>query len=125
MARRSSPILTDGEARLMQVIWQLRHATVADVVAAIGNDRVSYSTVQTMLRILENKGYIAHRKSGRAFIYRPVVDQKQARRKALRHLVARFFDNSPSLLVLNVLEDTEIDPREIERLRKLLEAQED
>jgi predicted transcriptional regulator len=78
-----------------------------------------------MLRILENKGYVTHRKSGRAFIYRPVVDQKQARRKALRHLVARLFDNSPSLLVLNVLEDKQIDPREIERLRKLLEAQED
>jgi predicted transcriptional regulator len=125
MARRSSPILTDGEARLMKVIWQLRQASVADVVAAIGGDRVSYSTVQTMLRILENKGYVAHRKSGRAFIYRSVVDQKQARRKALRHLVARLFDNSPSLLVLNVLEDKQIDPREIERLRKLLEAQED
>lgn len=125
MARRSSPILTDGEARLMQVLWQLRQATVADVVAAIGGDKVSYSTVQTMLRILENKRYVAHRKSGRAFIYRPVVDQKQARRKALRHLVARFFDNSPSLLVLNVLEDKQIDPREIARLRKLFEAQED
>jgi BlaI family transcriptional regulator, penicillinase repressor len=109
----------------MKAIWQLRQATVADVVAAVGGDRVSYSTVQTMLRILENKGYVAHRKSGRAFIYRPVVDQKQARRKALRHLVARLFDNSPSLLVLNVLEDKQIDPREIERLRKLLEAQED
>ena len=57
------------------------------------------------------KGYVAHRKAGRAFIYRPVVDQKQARRKALRHLVARLFDNSPSLLVLNVLEDKQIDPR--------------
>lgn len=109
----------------MKVIWQLRQATVADVVAAIAGDRVSYSTVQTMLRILEKKGYVAHRKSGRAFMYRPVVDQKQARRKALRHLVARFFDNSPSLLILNVLEDKQIDPREIERLRKLLEAEED
>jgi predicted transcriptional regulator len=125
MARQPSPILTDGEARLMKVIWQLRQATVADVVAELRRDPVSYSTVQTMLRILENKGYVTHRKSGRAFIYRPVVDQKQARRKALRHLVARLFDNSPSLLVLNVLEDTQIDPREVERLRKLLEAQED
>jgi len=109
----------------MKAIWQLKQATVADVVAAVGGERVSYSTVQTMLRILETKGYVAHRKSGRAFIYRPVVDQKQARRKALRHLVARLFDNSPSLLVLNVLEDKQIDPREIERLRKLLERQED
>jgi predicted transcriptional regulator len=106
----------------MAVIWRLRQSTVADVVAEVGD--VSYSTVQTMLRILENKGYITHRKSGRAFVYRPVVDQQQVRRKALRHLVARFFENSPSLLVLNVLEDKQIEPREIERLRKLLQAQE-
>jgi predicted transcriptional regulator len=125
MARHQSPILTDGEARLMTVVWQLRQATVADVVAALGSAAVSYSTVQTMLRILEHKGYVRHRKSGRAFVYRPVVNQQQARRKALRHLVARLFDNSPSLLVLNVLEDEQIDPREIERLRKLLAAQED
>jgi predicted transcriptional regulator len=124
MARQQSRTLTDGEARLMKVIWKLRQATVAEVVAALGANRVSYSTVQTMLRILEQKGYIAHRKSGRAFVYHPLVDEKQARRKALRHLVARLFDNSSSLLVLNILEDKHIDPREIDHLRKILEAQE-
>jgi predicted transcriptional regulator len=126
MARYRSPTLTDGEARLMTVLWELGQATVAEVVAALGPARtVSYSTVQTMLRILETKGYATHRKAGRAFLYRTVVNQKQARRKALRHLVARLFDNSPSLLVVNVLEDRRIDPREIDRLRELLDAQED
>ena len=109
----------------MTVLWRLRQATVADVVAALDGDTVSYSTVQTLLRILENKGYVAHRKSGRAFIYRPAVDQKQARRRALRHLLARLFDNSPSQLVLNLLEEENVDPREIERLRKLLEPEEE
>ena len=122
MARQPSPTLTDGEARLMTVLWELNHATVAQVVRALGPRRiVNHSTVQTMLRILETKGYVAHRKSGRAFVYRPVLDQKHARRKALTHLVQRLFNNSPSLLVLNVLEDERIDPSEIERLRKLLD----
>ena len=53
-----------------------------------------------------------------------LVDQKQARRRALRHLLARLFDDSPSLLVLNLLEEEKVDPREIERLRKLLEPEE-
>jgi BlaI family transcriptional regulator, penicillinase repressor len=121
MARRRSQTLTDGEARLMTVLWEKQRATVADVVSALGRRRsVNYSTVNTMLRILEAKGYVAHEKSGRAFIYRPLINQKQARRKALTHLVSRLFNNSPSLLVLNVLEDEHIDPNELETLKRLM-----
>jgi len=82
---------------------------------------VTYSTVQTMLRILETKGYVTHDKIARAFVYQPVVDERQARRRALRHLVKRLFEGSPSLLVLNVLEDEGLDPAERERLRQLIE----
>jgi BlaI family transcriptional regulator, penicillinase repressor len=122
MPRKRSPSLTDGEARLMTVLWRKQTATVADVVAELKPRRsVTYSTVQTMLRILETKGYVAHEKVGRAFTYRPLIDEKQARRRALRHLLSRLFDNSPSLLVLNVLEDERIDSTEFERLKKLIE----
>jgi predicted transcriptional regulator len=122
MARTASPALTDGEARVMAVLWRLGRATVGEVAAELTRPRaVTYSTVQTMLRILENKGYVAHEKVARAFVYRPVVDERQARRKALRHLVSRLFNGSPSLLVLNVLEDEKLDKRELERLKKLIE----
>ena len=117
MARRRSATLTDGEARLMRVLWDRETATVAEVAAHL---KSNYSTVQTMLRILEAKGYVTHEKSGRAFTYRALVDQKQARRRALSHLVSGLFNNSPSLLVLNVLEDDRIDPRELERLKQLV-----
>lgn len=124
MARRPSPTLTDGEARLMAVLWDKQRASVADVTAALSRKKpVHYSTVQTMLRILEAKGYVAHEKEGRAFIYRPVIDQKQARRRALKHLVSRLFNNSPGLLVLNVLEEERIDPEELARLKKLLDVE--
>jgi predicted transcriptional regulator len=122
MARRRSPALTDAEARIMSVLWQRHPATVGDVVAALKKRRpVSYSTVQTILRILEMKGYVAHEKVARAFIYRPVVDERQARRRALKHLVSRLFNDSPSLLVLNVLEDDQIEAGELQRLKKLIE----
>jgi predicted transcriptional regulator len=121
MARRPSPSLTDAEARIMTVLWDRQRATVAEVVAALGKRGANYSTVQTLLRILETKGYVAHQKAGRAFVYRPLIDQKQARRRALSHLVSRLFNNSPSLLVLNVLEDAHIDRGELERLKKLLD----
>lgn len=108
----------------MTVLWEKERASVAEVVSALGRKKpVNYSTVQTMLRILESKGYVEHEKEGRAFIYRPVIDQKQARRRALSHLVSRLFNNSPGLLVMNVLEDERIDPQELERLKKLLAVQ--
>jgi predicted transcriptional regulator len=123
VARHRSPTLTDAEARVMAVLWQRQTATVGDVVAALKRKRpVTYSTVQTILRILETKGYLTHDKVERAFVYRPVVDQRQARRRALKHLVKRLFDGSPGLLVLNVLEDEDIDPAERLQLKKLLEG---
>jgi BlaI family penicillinase repressor len=106
----------------MAVLWQKDAATVADVVRALSTKRpVTYSTVQTLLRILEAKGYVAHEKIARAFLYRPLVDERQARRRALRHLVSRLFEGSPSLLVLNVLDDEELDPAELQRVKQLIE----
>jgi BlaI family transcriptional regulator, penicillinase repressor len=105
----------------MNVLWQRQRATVAEVVAGLpGGQKATYSTVQTLLRILETKGYVAHEKLGRSFVYRPLIDQTQARRRALSHLAARLFNGSPSLLVLNVLEDRNIDPEELKRLKRLL-----
>ena len=121
MARKRSPTLTDAESRVMSVLWQRETATVGDVVATLRQDRVvTYSTVQTILRILETKGYVTHEKVARAFVYRPAVDERQARQRALKHLAARLFNGSPSLLVLNVLEDEAIDRTELRRLKKLI-----
>jgi predicted transcriptional regulator len=122
MPRKPSRTLTDAEAPVMAVLWETQRASVADVVRVLSKRRaVSYSTVQTILRILETKGYVAHDKVARAFIYRPLVDERQARRRALRHLASRLFKGSPSLLVLNVLEDEQIDPDELRQLKKLIE----
>lgn len=122
MARKPSAALTDAESEVMAVLWRLHRATVSDVVTAITETRaVTYSTIQTVLRILETKGYLTHDKVARAFVYKPVIDERQARRRALRHLVRRLFGGSPSLLVLNVLEDEELAPAERAQLRKLIE----
>ena len=106
----------------MSVLWKKQTASVAEVVSVLKRKRpVSYSTVQTILRILEEKGYVSHEKVARAFIYRPLVDQRQARSRALKHLVNRLFNGSPGLLVLNVLEDERIEAEELNRLRRLIQ----
>jgi BlaI family transcriptional regulator, penicillinase repressor len=106
----------------MNVLWQHGQATVSEVVAALPKKpAIAYNTVQTLLRILEDKGYVMHEQAGRRFVYRPLVDQRDARRLALGHLVKSLFDDSPSLLVLNVLDDEQLDRSEVERLKKLIE----
>jgi predicted transcriptional regulator len=122
MARSKSPTLTEAELRLMEIVWDLGEATVSDVVEKLPKRRsLAYNTVLTMLRILERKGYLAHKKDGRAFVYHALVERQDARRHALKYVVSRFFENSPELLVLNLLENESISPDELKRLRKMIE----
>jgi predicted transcriptional regulator len=122
VARKKSSSLTDAELRLMEVVWEKGKATVAEVVEELPKDvPLAYSTVLTTLRILENKGYLRHTKNGRSFVYQPVVKREQARQNALTHLLRRFFEDSPELLMLNLMERGEISARELARLRKRIE----
>ncbi len=126
MARKSSTTLTDGELRLMRVIWKRGASTVQDVVDALPSETpLAYSTVLTMLRILERKGYLQHETKGRAFVYESVVDKSTARKGALHHLMQRFFDDSPELLAMNLMENTELNLDDLARLKALLDAHPD
>src|SRR6266487_115650 len=122
MSRPKTPNLTDGELRLMRVLWDKGEATVGDVVAALKDQpRPAYNSVLTLLRILERKGYVTHRKDGRAFTFLPTVDRGHARQSALKTLVNRFFDGSPRLLVLNLLEDEDLSAEAVKQLRQRIE----
>lgn len=120
MARKQSPTLTEAELPIMEVLWEKGSAAVTDVVGKLANSAVAYNTVLTTLRILERKGYVRHTKEGRAFVYHPVVERGEASRKAVRNLMKRFFQDSPELLILNVLEDEHLDEQELGRLKRLI-----
>jgi len=120
MARKKTPTLTEAEYRLMDILWTAGPLSVADVVERIGDPPLAYNTVLTTLRILEQKSYVRHRASGRAFIYRAAVDRGDAQRDVVNHVVSRFFGGSPRELVLNLLESEELDEAELERLRALI-----
>ena len=123
LPRKKSLNLTEAELRLMDIVWDRGTATVGEVAAALtGEPSLAYNTVLTTLRILEQKGYVRHtkRREGRAFVYRAVVGRKQASRNAVRHLVRRFFANSPELLVLNLLDDGDLSQQELRNIRNLL-----
>jgi len=127
VARKKSLQLTDAEQRLMDILWTLESGTVAEIAEALPKKLdLAYNTVLTIMRILEDKGYVRHTKpkEGRAFIYRPIVSREQASRSALHYLLGRFFGNSAEALVLNLIEDKTLNEKERERIRKLLKKDE-
>jgi len=125
VARKPSATLTDGELRLMRVLWRQGPSTVAAIVEAVNNaSPPAYNTVQTMMRILERKGFVSHRKNGRAFVFEALVDESRAQKNAIRHVLDRFFDNSPGTLVLSLLEHEDVPDAEVRQLRELIQRHE-
>ncbi|MGH7728930.1 MAG: BlaI/MecI/CopY family transcriptional regulator [Vulcanimicrobiaceae bacterium] len=125
MARKRSATLTDAELRLMDVLWRMGHATVAEVNAALAPPPLAYNTVLTTLRILERKGYVAHDADGRAFVYRALLARDDAAKRAVGNLVQRFFRNSPGALALRLVADERPSDDELRRLRSLIERYEE
>jgi len=120
--RKRSVALTDAEHRIMRVLWDRPRSTVANVVNDIqGPVQPAYNSVLTILRILEKKGYVAHEKDGRAFVYSALVDSQQARRGALSQVLSRFFNGSRADLVMDLFGHEQADADELAKVRALLE----
>jgi predicted transcriptional regulator len=102
----------------MKALWERGESTVADLVTATaGEGTLAYTSVLTTIRILETKGYVAHRQEGRAFLYTTCIGEVEASRSEVRHLLQRFFGNSRERLLLSMLGDDEISPDELKRLK--------
>ena len=127
MPPRKSNTLTEAELRLMRVLWERGECAVSEVVAAIANAApLAYTSVLTTIRVLEKKGYVTHRQEGRAFLYSPLVAQREASRSEVKHVLQRFFGNSRERLLLSLLGDDEITPGELKRIRQAInEASDD
>jgi predicted transcriptional regulator len=124
MARTPSSTLTPAELKVMQVLWRQGPTPAAAVVRALHGKRGPQdSTVRTILRILERKGYVRHKRDGRTFVYQTIVEETQAQQGALREVLSRFFENSPERLVLNLLRYEDVSPHELARLRKLVDEE--
>ncbi|MFP5204158.1 MAG: BlaI/MecI/CopY family transcriptional regulator [Acidobacteriota bacterium] len=121
MPPKKSNTLTEAELRLMKILWQRGESAVTDLVSAMPQgETLAYNSVLTTIRILEQKGYVAHRQDGRAFVYRPVVAEQEASRSEVRHVLQRFFGNSREQLLLSMLGDREMTREELERLKEAI-----
>lgn len=109
--------LTKRELDLMAVIWELGSATVADVQAGLQDD-LAYSTVLTLLRTLEHKGYVRHEKHGKAFHYFPLIQPNDAGDTALKRLLNKVYKGSRELLIARLVASEDVSPEELERIRE-------
>lgn len=114
--------LSRRERQIMDVLYRLGRATVAEILAAIP-DPPSYSAVRAMLRILEEKQHITHGEKDLRYVYMPVVSREKARRSALRHVLDTFFDGSPEQAVATLLDVSarNLSAEELDRLAILIQ----
>jgi BlaI family transcriptional regulator, penicillinase repressor len=110
---------------IMQVLWKKRRATAREITAALNESQpVAHSTVQTLLRGLEDKGSLAHEELGRTFVFFPLVEEQKYRRKATRDLLDRVFGGSVSSLVTHLLKNERISAAELAEIRRLIDRSE-
>jgi BlaI family transcriptional regulator, penicillinase repressor len=110
---------TDREADLMQVLWDDGPSVVSDVQKRL-SDKLAYTTVLTVLRTLEAKGYVGHEEEGRQHRYFAAVQRQAAQKSALNHLLGKLFKDSSELLFARLVSDQKLSSEEIRRMRRLL-----
>ena len=122
MARRTSKHPTELELEILKVLWRQGPSTGQGVRDGLASDRdLAYTTVMTVLGIMLEKGYVARRKDGASYLYRPRVSEKATARQMLRDLVSRVYDGSVEAVLVNLLESSDLDRAETQRLRQLLD----
>jgi BlaI family transcriptional regulator, penicillinase repressor len=112
---------TDRELDVMAVLWERGPSTVAEVREALEDD-LAYTTVLTVLRTLEDKGYAAHGEAGRAYRYYAAVEREAAGESALRRMLGKLFGGSPELLLTQLVRERGVDPDALRRMREMLDA---
>ena len=120
--KKKKALLTEVELELMNILWQLGEGTVRDVLAHLASDRhLAYTSVATIIRILEQNNFVTSRKQGRTHIYTPVVPKEDYEARSLNHIVKKLFNNVPTSLVARLVDGQNLSQQELEEMKKILE----
>jgi predicted transcriptional regulator len=120
--RRPSTTLTTAELEIMHVVWGLGRATVRDVYEALRERRqVAYTSVMTVMKILEKKGYLKKKQEDRAYLYRPARPRAQVLDVMVRDFVDRVFQGAAKPLLVHLVEDRRLSQEDLAEIRRLLE----
>ena len=121
-ARQRAQLPTGAEMRLLQILWDRDEATVEDIVNAHPErQRPNYKTTQTLLRIMEQKGFITHESRGRVFVFKALVSRRTVDHRSVKALLAQNFGGSVAGLFVNLLEATRIKKKELDELEAYIQ----
>jgi predicted transcriptional regulator len=121
--RRARPVLTDQELEIMKIIWRRGTVTVRDVYEELlAHRKIAYTTVMTMMGILEAKKYLRKSQGDRAYLYRPARPQTEVVSSMVRDFVDRLFNGSAKPLLVHLAESEQLSPEELDEVRRLLKG---
>ncbi|MGE0632918.1 MAG: BlaI/MecI/CopY family transcriptional regulator [Pseudobdellovibrionaceae bacterium] len=116
-----SKLLTETELELMTILWKLGEGSVSDVIELLPKERdLAYTSVSTILRILEQKNVLKTRKEGRGHVYIPQMQKSEYEAKTVKHVVDRVFDGTPVALVRQLLDSVDLNKNDLDELKKLI-----
>jgi predicted transcriptional regulator len=123
--RPKSPTLTEQELEIMKIVWARDSATVRDVYEALLERRkIAYTTVMTMMKILEQKKYLLKTQEDRAYIYRPAKPKNQVIKGMVREFVNRVFNGSAEPLLVHLIEDQRLSQKDLEEIAQMIRRKE-
>ena len=115
-------ILTEMELRIMTIIWALGEGSVHDVIEKLGDD-YAYNTVSTIVRVLEQKGFVQNRKEGRSHIYSAKIQKSEYEKIGIENMVQGLFDGTPLALVKSLIGSGKLSSHDMEELKSLLDKE--
>lgn len=123
--RKAVPGLTRRELEVMKVVWRLGRATVRQVYEGQRQKKkLAYTSLMTVMKILEQKGVLRHEVEGRAYVYYPTVSRSQITNRMVKDLVQRLFDGSAAPLVLHLLEEEKFTPDTLKEIEEIVRKHE-
>ena len=120
--KKKNEFLTEVELELMTPLWDIGEGTVKDVLALLGPDRpLAYTSAATILRIMDDKGFVSSKKRGKMFLYSPTLTKDEYQAKTLRNLSDKLFDGTPAAMVARLVNDEGLTDDALEEIRALLD----
>jgi predicted transcriptional regulator len=115
--------LTKAQEEILMVLWEIQEGAVADVVEKLPEPKPAYTTVATVIKVLEKKNYVGHRKYGNIHVYYPVVTKKAYAKHVLKHAYKGLFNNSLNQLVSFFVKEKDVSISELEELKKMIDQE--
>jgi predicted transcriptional regulator len=115
--------ITKAQEDILKAIWEINDGAVSDVLDALPKPKPAYNTVATVIKVLEKKGYVAHKTYGKTNVYSPVVTKKDYAQNLLKNTFKSLFNGSLNQMVSTFVKDKDISINELEELKEMLEQE--